>query len=84
MAKKRAEKPEVEEQGGSPAGAAGALTDEQKRIAESRKSLEEPLSEGQRYFESPEGYIVVAEADRPHVWCRQANHGRGMLINPRR
>lgn len=57
---------------------------ESVRINESRKALEHPLSAGTKFFESPEGYIVVGDADKPHVWCRQANHGKGCFINPRR
>ncbi|MEK7093210.1 MAG: hypothetical protein AAB927_01880 [Patescibacteria group bacterium] len=60
------------------------LTAEQQAIAESRTALKHPLSPGTKFFESPEGYIVVAEEDRPQVWCRQANKGKGMNINPRR
>lgn len=55
-----------------------------KRIAESRKALETPLEPGQAFFESPEGFIQVGEADAPHVWCRHANGGKGMWINPYR
>ncbi len=62
----------------------GAALTEKERIAESRKSLLSPLTPGMQFFESPEGYIVVAEAGRGHVWCRQANNGKGSLINPRR
>lgn len=60
------------------------LTEEQVRIADSRKSLESPLAEGMAFFESPEGYIIVAESTRPHVWCGKANDGKGMFINPKR
>lgn len=54
------------------------------RIAESRTSLEQPLAPGQKYFESPEGHIVIGEADKGHVWCRQSNNGKGAWINPKR
>ena len=55
-----------------------------ERIAESRKSLLNPLGPGQAYFEAPDGFIIVAEADRPHVLYRQGNGGKGLMINPRR
>jgi hypothetical protein len=60
------------------------LAPEHERIAESRKALLTPLAPGQQFYESPEGYIVVAEEGKGSVWCRQANHGKGMHINPRR
>lgn len=63
---------------------APAMTEEQREVAESRLALKNPLAAGQMFFESPEGFIVVGEADRAHVWCRKANKGRGMWINPRR
>ncbi len=54
------------------------------QIAESRKALEHPLEKGQKFFESPEGFIVVGEASQEDVWCRKANGGKGMRINARR
>lgn len=53
-------------------------------IADSRKALEQTLPPGMAFYESPEGFIVVAESDRGSVWCHQANNGKGMKINPRR
>jgi hypothetical protein len=53
-------------------------------IEDSRLALKQPLGEGQQYFESPEGFIVVGEKNRGRVWCRQANLGSGMWINPMR
>lgn len=60
------------------------LTPEQADIANSRESLKHPLAEGQGFFESPEGYIVVAQSDRDRVWCQKAAGGKGMYINPKR
>jgi hypothetical protein len=57
---------------------------EAEKIAESRESLKQVLPSGQKFFESPEGFIVIGEADRTSVWCRAANHGKGLEINPRR
>lgn len=53
-------------------------------IAESRKLLDVPLAAGQAYYESPEGFIMIDDAERGRAWCRQANKGTGMWINPRR
>lgn len=53
-------------------------------LSESRKALLHPLDESQEFFESPEGYIVIGEKGRGRAWCRQANGGKGMWINPRR
>lgn len=57
---------------------------EADRIADSRKILEAPVPPGMKVFESPEGYCMLGEADKEHVFCRHANGGAGMNINPRR
>lgn len=44
----------------------------------------EPLGPGQKYFESPDGTILIGEADSPHLWYRAGNGGKGMFINPKR
>lgn len=67
-----------------PEAPKGPLSKEQIAINESRKALDNPLPAGQQFFESPEGYIILAEEGKPHVFCRQANGGKGMWINPRR
>ena len=53
-------------------------------IQSSREVLKHPLPNGQKFFESPEGWIVLGEADKDHVFCRQANGGKGAFINPMR
>lgn len=60
------------------------LTPEQRDILNSRESLKHPLADGQGFFESPEGYIIVAQADRDRVWCQKSNGGKGLWINPKR
>lgn len=60
------------------------LTGWDAAVAESRKLLDMPLAPGQAYFESPEGFIMVDEAGRGRVFCRQADQGRGMWINSKR
>jgi len=44
----------------------------------------EPLGPGQKYFEAPDGTILIGEADMPHLWYRAGNEGKGMYINPKR
>ena len=44
----------------------------------------EPLGPGQKYFEAPDGTILIGEADMPQLWYRAGNEGRGMFINPKR
>jgi hypothetical protein len=60
------------------------LTADQKRIADSRKALKHPLDPGQKFFEAPDGTIMVGEANKNHMWWRAGNGGHGMHINPRR
>lgn len=60
------------------------MTDFQKKLAESRKVLDIPLTASQEFYESPEGFIVIGEKGRGRVWCREANNFKGMWINPRR
>jgi hypothetical protein len=55
-----------------------------ERIAESRKSLSTTLPPTQIFFETPEGEIIIAEADRDRVWSRTMNNGKGGWCNPRR
>ena len=44
----------------------------------------EPLGPGQKYFEAPDGTILIGEADMPRLWYRAGNEGKGMYINPKR
>lgn len=60
------------------------LTPIEIRIQESREALKQPLGPGQVYFETPDGEIIIGEADRPHVWSRNMNGGHGGWANPRR
>jgi len=43
-----------------------------------------PLPAGQKYFESPDGHVIVGEHDRGQVMDRRLNKGRGGWINPMR
>lgn len=43
-----------------------------------------PLPAGQKYFEAPDGHVIVGEADRGQVIDRRLNKGRGGWINPMR
>lgn len=56
---------------------------EAARIASSRKALEHPLPVGQQFFEAPDGFIIIGEADKHHIPYRQPN-GKTININPRR
>lgn len=53
-------------------------------IAESREALKFPVPVDQEFYEAPDGYIIVAEAGKNHVWYRQGNNGEGQWINPMR
>lgn len=55
-----------------------------ERIAESRKALNQPLSAGQAFFESPDGEIVIGEENKGRAWSRTMNNGQGGWANPRR
>lgn len=82
----RADAKEAEQKASFAAAAVKAqdLTPEQKDILNSREALKHPLAAGQGYFESPEGFIIVAQSDRDRVWCQKAAGGKGMFINPKR
>lgn len=54
------------------------------RIAESRKALLQPLSPGQKFFETPDGEILIGEADKSQIWSRRMNGGHGGFVNPMR
>lgn len=60
------------------------LTPLGEAIRESREALKHSCPAGMKFFESPEGFIVLAEAGQTHVWCKKANNGKGMFINPMR
>jgi hypothetical protein len=69
---------------------------EENRVEEKEKETEvlmalavveeklEPLQPGQKYFEAPDGTIIIGEEDKQQVWYRKLNNGRGGWINPRR
>jgi hypothetical protein len=48
------------------------------------KEKVEPLQPGQKYFEAPDGTIIVGEADKSEIWYRKLNDGKGGWINPKR
>lgn len=57
-----------------------AAQTEAERIAESRQALKVPCPVGTKFFESPKGYIILGEATRGTVLCRE----EGIQINPMR
>jgi len=44
----------------------------------------EKLGPGQKYFEAPDGTLMIGEADKQQLWHRPLNGGRGGWINPKR
>lgn len=56
---------------------------EAKEKAETKPVLE-PLQPGQKYFETPDGRLIIGEADKMQIWDRQLNGGRGGWVNPKR
>lgn len=52
--------------------------------AEPVKEKLEPLQPGQKYFESPDGEVIIGEIDKQQIWYRKGNNGKGCFINPRR
>lgn len=44
----------------------------------------EPLQVGQKYFETPDGELIIGEADKQQVWSRRLNGGKGGWVNPQR
>lgn len=53
-------------------------------IEESRKALNFPPPPGQKFFEAPDGFVILAEDTKTHVLYRAGNDGQGMIINPMR
>ena len=43
-----------------------------------------PAGPGQRYFEAPDGHVVLAENSLQQVFDRRLNNGKGGWINPLR
>ena len=60
------------------------MTQEELSIAESREVLKQPCPAGMKFFESPEGYVMLGEDKADRIMCHKANGGKGAYINPRR
>lgn len=43
-----------------------------------------PLPPGQKYFESPEGFTRVGDAEKKKLWIPEMNRGKGGWANARR
>jgi hypothetical protein len=61
----------------------------EEKMKETAKTVQvnpklEPLGPGQKYFEAPDGTVLIGEDTNPHMWYRAGNDGKGMWINPRR
>lgn len=60
------------------------LVKKEEAKKEDIKPVLEPLAAHQAYFESPEGEIIIGEADKDQIWSRKTNGGKGGWINKRR
>jgi hypothetical protein len=49
-----------------------------------KEGILEPLQPGQKYFEAPDGTVIIGEADKQQIWYRAGNGGKGFFINPKR
>jgi hypothetical protein len=56
---------------------------EAKEKAQTKPVLE-PLQPGQKYFEAPDGDIIIGEDTKSQIWHRKLNGGRGGWVNPKR
>ena len=77
-APKPAELPPVEAK-----AAPAPVSEHQARINESRKVLAVPPSPGQKYFEAPDGMVLVGESTKDHMNYRLPS-GEVQKINPYR
>lgn len=48
------------------------------------KNTLEPLGPGQKYFEAPDGTILIGDASIDKMLYRAGNGGKGLWINPKR
>lgn len=55
-----------------------------KEVVETPNPVVEKLPVGQKYFEAPDGTLIVGDADKQQVWYRKLNNGQGGWINPKR
>jgi hypothetical protein len=49
-----------------------------------KKQVVDVLQPGQKYFETPEGDIIIGESDKQQIWVRSMNKGQGGWANPKR
>lgn len=52
--------------------------------AEEKKPVLDVLQPGQKYFEAPDGEIIIGEESKSQIWHRKLNNGRGGWVNPKR
>ena len=55
-----------------------------KEKEKDKKKEPAPLEPGFKYFEAPDGTLIIGEADKQQVWYRAGNGGKGCFINPKR
>lgn len=48
------------------------------------KQVLDALGPGQKYFEAPDGTVLIGEEDKQQLWYRNGNNGKGCWINPKR
>lgn len=80
------EKSNAEEKEASPKVAANVLKKSEKtRPCECCPAGPNPVAQpGQKYFEAPDGHLILGEADKQQLWDRRLNNGKGAWINPAR
>lgn len=58
--------------------------EEREEVLKAAAPTVEPLGPGQKYFEAPDGTMLIGEATANQIWYRNGNGGKGMWVNPRR
>lgn len=58
--------------------------EEREEVLKAEAPNVEPLGPGQKYFEAPDGTMLIGEATANQIWYRNGNGGKGMWVNPKR
>ncbi len=59
------------------------LIDKSEVVPKAEPKLE-PLQPGQKYFETPDGEIIIGESTKQQIWVRRLNNNAGGWVNPKR
>lgn len=78
------EPPKAEEKKESPKASNRPDPSIEERIKNSKENLKVVLSPDQKFFESPDGEIIVGEAKSDRIWSRTMHKGKGGWANPMR